>query len=326
MNEEKNVRKLWYTLAGLVVIGLIIAGVGWYIEKHRMRLLEERLATLEKRVNSETAWGRKVSRWVEGQKTTLKYDRSVFAPMWYSVRNDTIFINDDLYASIKVSVKTDQKGDLYAFIMRFHEELHRAQEMKSKWGELWRFLERTNQMDTYFHRPGEEAHVGATQASNEQWLNLSHTLTGSTHLNALDAALEIKQWREQMSKTKPERNLLKETHAYWISYVTTIDDLYRHLYQHPHGSYTDLQRVDKLRFAELCVTMDWLYAAYDGNLDKLAAFVGNANSLNDFEQKAIAFIGSYDMNILKARRKQMWKEKREWQETTALLAQEILGR
>ena len=138
--------------------------------------------------------------------------------------------------------------------------------------------------------------------------------------------LEVKQWREQMSKTKPERNLLKEIHAYWICYVTTIDDLYRHLYQHPHGSYTDLQRVDFVRFAELCVTMDWLYAAYDGDLDKVATFVGDADSLNDFEQEAIAFIGSYDMNILKARRKQMWKEKREWQEATAQLAQEILGR
>ena len=256
----------------------------------------------------------------------IKYDTSVFAPMRYSIRTDTIFINDDLYTPINVQVKEAQSGYLYAFIMRFHEELHRAQEMKSKWGALWRFLHQTNQMDTYFHRRGEEAHVRATEASNEQWLNLSHTLTGRTHLNALDAALEVKQWREQMSKTKPERNLLKEIHAYWFSYVTTIDDLYRHLYQHPHGSYTNLQRVDKVRFAELCVTMDWLYAAYDGDLDKVAVFVGDANSLNDFEQEAITFIDSFDMNILKARRKQMWKEKREWQVATAQLAQEILGR
>ena len=181
-------------------------------------------------------------------------------------------------------------------------------------------------MDTYFHRRGEEAHVRATEASNEQWLHLNHALTGDTTLNALDAVNHVGRWRERMKQTKPERNLLKEIHAYWISYVTTINDLFGHLYQHPHGNYTNLQRVDKLRFAELCVTMDWLYAAYDGDLDKVATFVGNANSLNDFEQEAIAFIDSFDMNILKARRKQMWREKREWQETTAQLAQEILGR
>ena len=87
---EKSKRKLWYTLAGMVVIGLIIAWGGWYIPQHRMRVLEEQLATLEKRVNTETAWGRKVSRWVEEQKTPVKHDRLVFAPMWYSVRNDTI--------------------------------------------------------------------------------------------------------------------------------------------------------------------------------------------------------------------------------------------
>ena len=73
---EKPNRKLWYTLAGLAVIGLIVAVIGWYIPKHRMRVLEEQLATLEKRVNSSSAWGRKVSRWGEEQKNPVKHDRS----------------------------------------------------------------------------------------------------------------------------------------------------------------------------------------------------------------------------------------------------------
>ena len=138
VSAKKSSRKLLHALAGLAVIALTVAGIGWYIEKHRTHIREEWLATLEKRVNSSSAWGRKVSQWVEAQRTSIKHDSSVFAPMWYSVRNDTIFINDDLYTPIKVQVKAAQKGDLYAFIMRFHEELHRAQERKSKWGALWR--------------------------------------------------------------------------------------------------------------------------------------------------------------------------------------------
>ena len=45
---EKSNHKLWYTLAGLAVIVLIIAWGGWYIPKHRMHILAERLATLIK--------------------------------------------------------------------------------------------------------------------------------------------------------------------------------------------------------------------------------------------------------------------------------------
>ncbi|MEK9138169.1 MAG: hypothetical protein AAB393_13670, partial [Bacteroidota bacterium] len=256
--------------------------------------------------------------------TICPTDTSVFAPMWYSIRHDTIFINPNLYVSLAEQIEDAHDGHLDSFILRFHEELHRAQEMKSRWGQLWQFLHQTNQMDQYFHRPGEESHAAQVQASKAEWLRLNHDLTGTTPLNPNAAAYAIGQWRERMAHTKTERNLLKEIQAYWLSFLTTVDELYPHLYQHPHGSYTDLYRVETARFDTLCETMDDLYAAYDGDFDKLAAFVGNADSIADFEQKAKVVIETTEKTLLEQRREQMWQEKQAWKETTARLAQEVL--
>ena len=72
----------------------------------------------------------------------------------------------------------------------------------------------------------------------------------------------------------------------------------------------------------------WLYAFHNGDLDALAAYVGDAESIIGFEQQTKKLIDATvaSRNVFKARVDQMWREKREWQKTTALLAQEILGR
>jgi len=74
--------------------------------------------------------------------------------------------------------------------------------------------------------------------------------------------------------------------------------------------------------------MDWLYAFHNGDLDTLAAHVGATESIAEFERKTKTLIDStiVDRHVFKARVEQMWREKREWQKTTAQLAQEVLGR
>lgn len=286
--------------------------------------LIQTLDTLQQRVNTETAWGRKASQFLEQQHTSITADPSIPSAMQYVVSRDTILINPDQDPTTEEQVLAAREGHLDPFIMRFHEELHRSQENQSKWGELWRFLRQTHQMDTYFNRPGQASHEEAVRASKEQWLHLDHVLTGNTPLNPIDAANHLGQWRERMRPKKPERDLLKETHAYWISDVTTPSELYRHLLEHPLEGYAGIFRVDEAHFTHLCETMDLLDAAYDGDFDKLAAFVGNADSIADFEQKAKAVISSTDLTLLEQRREQMQREKQEWKETTARLAREVL--
>ncbi len=38
---EKSNRKLWYTLAGVAVIGVIIVGIGWYVQSQRQNHLNQ---------------------------------------------------------------------------------------------------------------------------------------------------------------------------------------------------------------------------------------------------------------------------------------------
>ncbi|MBI1927664.1 hypothetical protein HYR99_25905 [Candidatus Poribacteria bacterium] len=103
-------------------------------------------------------------------------------------------------------------------------------------------------------------------------------------------------------------------------------ELYRHLLKHPLEGYAGIFRVDEAHFTRLRETMDLLHAAYDGDFAQLAAFVGNAASLADFEQKAKAVIEATEKSLLEQRREQMRQEKHVWIATTARLSQEVLGK
>jgi len=313
-----------FLLLGVVIVLFAATGIAWYARSQRPKIQAEQLATLEKRVNRETAWGRKVNQWIEQQHTSITTDTSIPSAMQYVVSRDTILMNLARYFTTEELVEDARKGYLSVFTMRFHEELHRSQENQSKWGELWRFLHQTNQMDKYFNPPGQAPREEGVFASKEQWLHLDHVLTGNTPLKPIDAANHLGQWRERMRPKKPERDLLKETHAYWISDLIPPSELYGHIFKHPLEGYAGIFRVDEAHFAHLCETMDLLHAAYDGDLDRLAAFVGNADSIADFEQKAKVVIEATEKNTLERRREQMWQEKQAWKETTARLAQEVL--
>ena len=74
--------------------------------------------------------------------------------------------------------------------------------------------------------------------------------------------------------------------------------------------------------------MDWLYVYFDEDFDKLAEYVGNAESVAEFMQETQMLIDSIVANrdVLAQKANQMWKAKEEWRKMTAQLAQEILGR
>lgn len=153
-----------------------------------------------------------------------------------------------------------KKGYLHTFILRFHEELHRAQNHRSR------------------------------------------------------------------KQANPEIALLREIHAYWISHLSSVSQLYENIYKNPHGLYKNLHRVNREQFGRLCAMMDWLYAYFDGHFDELAAYVGSADSIADFEQQTKKLIDSTVASryIFQARVDQMWNEKEEWRATTAQLAREVL--
>ncbi len=110
--------------------------------------------------------------------------------------------------------------------------------------------------------------------------------------------------------------MLKEIHAYWVSEFVTVDDVYRQLYETPIWGYQNLYHVSKERFTVLCHTMDWLYAAFDGDFSAIAGFVGDADSVADFEHQSQALIETFDRGLLETRQREMWKEKAEFRQVT----------
>ena len=96
--------------------------------------------------------------------------------------------------------------------------------------------------------------------------------------------------------------------------------------EQPHGVYSKLHRVNREQFSRLCAMMDWLYVFCDEDFDKLAEYVGLADSIHEFEQQTKSLIDSTvaNRNVFVERAAQMWRAKEEWRDTTARLAREVL--
>ena len=103
--------------------------------------------------------------------------------------------------------------------------------------------------------------------------------------------------------------LLREIHAYWISHLLLVDDLYRQIYEQPHGVYSKLHRVNREQFSRLCAMMDWLYVYFDGDFDKLAEYAGLADSIHEFEQKTQTLI---DRTVANRKRQFDIRIRRKW--------------
>ena len=185
---------------------------------------------------------------------------------------------------------------------------------------LWQLLRETGQMDKMFHPLGKSAKNATLQLSNVQWLELDRTLTGNIPKTPMEAMKHFATWRARASAKRPERELLKEIHAYWVSEFVSAEDLYRHLYHSPHSVYQNLYRVSEERFTVLCQTMDWLYAVFDGDFHNSSRFIGNADSIDDFERKSEMLIDRSSRGDLEQRIKQMWREKEQWHQATKQMA------
>ena len=89
------------------------------------------LIDLEGQVNSETMWGSKVNGWIDEQQTAVYVDYSGPAPAWYDPKADRIVVNPQKSLPRPQLLEELKKGYLHTFILRFHEELHRAQNQRS---------------------------------------------------------------------------------------------------------------------------------------------------------------------------------------------------
>ena len=171
--------------------------------------------------------------------------------------------------------------------------------------------------------------------TDESWLelawNLHHRLAFLT-LYTAEGETPIKHRAQNQRSGKTQANsemaLIREIHAYWLSHLSSVDQLYEYIYKNPHGAYKNLHWVNLEQFGRLCAMVDWLYVYFNEDFDKLAEYVGNAESVAEFMQETQTLIDSTvtDRDVFVQRADKMWREKREWQETTAQLAQEILGR
>ena len=224
------------------------------------RLLQK-VMDVERRVNSETTWGSKVKSWIDEQGTSIYVDYNGPTPAWYDAKTDRIVVNPDKTLPREQLLEELKKGYLHTFILRFHEELHRAQNQRS----------------------------GKTLANDEM-------------------------------------ALLREIHSYWLSHLSSVSQLYEYIYKNPHGAYKNLHRVNLKQFGRLCAMMDWLYVFCDEDFDRLAEYVGAAESVAEFMQKTQTLIDSTvtDRDVFVQKADKMWKAKEEWRTTTAQLAQEIL--
>jgi len=274
---------------------------------------------VEQEVLKSTAYGRRIKSFIDKNKTPVFYGYSRSGQAQYVFTKDVIIYNPLLQEDPEKWKTELEVGHPLHQILRFHEELHRAQEKLSKWESFLAFLRESGQIDKIF--TGEKSSKTTDlYLPDDITLSLCYKMTG-VKTDELDKARKL-IWKagRVYHNSFPERELLKEIHAYWASDVLSVDVLYNQLYVKHHVTYHDVEKVSKEKLEELCNLIDKLYGRYDGDHYAVAKIVGNSDSIEDFEKKAKKAIGEIDKAKLSANCQRYLKEKEDWQSETKRIA------
>ena len=283
---------------------------------------ENLLEKIEKRVLKETEWGRNTADYLASKQTTWVLDLASPEPARYYFGEDTIHYNPSLYAPVEKWEEELLLGNPLRSILTLHEELHRAQINLSKWGPLIELYRKYGQIQETIMPNGKiQTNFTLQLTSPETFLkDLSEVSKKST--SNLSSAIEmLDNIVKSFSENQEERGLLREIHAYWASNIITTEDLYKHLYL-DIAAYDYLKRVPRETFNQLCGMIDDLYAVFDLNHDKVAAFVGSCDSIDEFISKSADLKNQTDPSLLEQRVPRLKQIKADWVAATKRIAGE----
>jgi len=124
-------------IMGIVTVGLCALGYLSKSEAEDNEVLRRKIELIEKQVVTETEFGREMANFIEAQNTTYVLKEDLPSEAYYMVAKDQIFYRPFSLQKRKESLLW---GKPLRLMRNFHEEIHRAQQLLSKWQPFLRFF------------------------------------------------------------------------------------------------------------------------------------------------------------------------------------------
>ncbi len=179
--------------------------------------LEKKLTIIEQRVLDETTFGRQMRDYMASKGTNYILDQSLPYQARYSIVDDAIHYNPKFNPSLKQWKQELLLGRPLNTILRFHEELHRAQVSYSERGAFFNFFRENGEIDEQMLPSGRASYeftLKGPRGKEGKILNFAGSLVGYPILDIQKAGEIVRQKIDEMNAPEREQLLLKEIHAY----------------------------------------------------------------------------------------------------------------
>ena len=275
-------------IAGLVAAFVILLSLGvvtkFVLFRETKAEIEAKLETIQRRIITETEFGKEMAHFIRSQKTKYILDQTIPGEARYQIIDDRIHYRP---ISLKVQKEWLLKGKPAKLMQRFHEEIHRAQHRLSKWKPFVDFfrkhggirqIEGMGKPKLMFSFEGSAWDLAAFLSED-----LREHLEMDTDIHKLVAGY-IDSFTVSLEKTW----ILREVQAYLSCEIPAIEGLH---YKLRSDMIFDMPERD---FREIYKNVYELYGYYEGDHARVSEFIGNSGSLNDFSQRLCDLLKGVD--------------------------------
>lgn len=209
--------------------------------------LEKKLTIIEQRLLQEATFGRQIGEYMKSKNTRYILDPSLPYQARYSIVDDAIHYNPKFNPSMKQWKQELLGGRPLNTILRFHEELHRAQVSYSERGAFFYFFRENGEIDEQMLPSGRASYeftLKVPRGDEGKILNFAGSLVGYPVLDIQKASEIVRQKIDEMNVPEREQLLLKEIHAYLGSDIATAKGVYSQLYETKGKGYENLPKME----------------------------------------------------------------------------------
>jgi len=267
-------------IMGIVTVGLCALGYLSESKAEGNEGLRRKIELIEKRVVTETEFGREMAEFIKAQNTTYVLKEDLPIEGYYMVAKDQIFYKP---FPLQKRKKLLLLGKPIRIMRDFHEEVHRAQQRLSKWQPFLQFFRDNGEIKQITGQYARGRLSFDFKGGVPLLAQFARNTLGFQFTTGEELAKQIGDYITKYTRAAARIIIIKELQAFLSCDSPSPDDLYEILI----GKDAPYRvKMEKAFFEELFMKVYGLYGHYDGDHRKVAKFIGDTESLIGFVERA----------------------------------------
>lgn len=267
-------------IMGMVAAGLCALGYLSESKAEDNEVLRRKIEIIEERVVTETEFGKEMAEFIKAQNTTYVLKEDLPTEGYYMVAKDQIFYKP---FPLQKRKKLLLLGKPITLMRNFHEEIHRAQQLLSKWQPFLRFFRENGEIRQIPGQSGRGRLMFDFKGGVPLLAEFARNTLGFELRTEEELTKQIGDYITRYTRATGTTVILRELQAHLSCDCPSPDALYE-IFVGEDAPYR--VKMSKEFFEELFMKVYGLYGHYAGDHRKVAKFVGDTESLMGFVERA----------------------------------------